>query len=242
MIDQQLSILGFSDKEAKVYQSLLVYGPSPASTLARLSGIKRTSMYDILNTLLEKNLIITFNQGTYTYFAIDDLNKLLLYEKEKLNTAKDLIENLKSLQRNQNTIAVNYYVGKEGYTEMYEDILKARPKEIMVWIHLDNFYKILDPVFEDNWTKERVKKKIYARLIMQKTPMAEKFKSDDQINYRETRLVDPALYPFATTGFLYENHTTFFDSSANITGIRIRQPGFFLMQKQMFEMAWSKLK
>jgi len=51
--DNYFELLGFSPKEAKVY-------PSPASTIARLTHIKRTSMYDIPNALLEKNLIITY--------------------------------------------------------------------------------------------------------------------------------------------------------------------------------------
>ncbi len=242
MIDQQLSILGFSDKEIRVYKALLNYGPSPASTLARLTGIKRTSMYDILNSLIDKNLISPFKQGTYTYFAIGDLNKILINEKEKVNTAKSLIENLKTMQTGHNAMAVNYYVGREGYKEMYWDILKTDASEIMVWINLDNFYVILDNFFEDSWTGERLKKNITARLIMAKTPLAENFKTKDRFNKRETRLLDQKEFPFHTTCFLYKNHITLFDSGGNITGIRIRHPGFFELQKQMFEIAWNNIR
>ena len=133
MFDPLFQGLGFNDKESKIFLALNQYGPSPASTLARVTNIKRTSVYDILNSLMDKRVISSFRQGAYTYFEIDDLNKLLLYEKEKVNIAKLLIGNLKNQNKSQQNIQVNYYRGLEGYLNVYAEMLKANPKEILCW-------------------------------------------------------------------------------------------------------------
>ncbi len=230
--------LDFSEKEAEVYLALNTYGPSPASTLARVTRIKRTSVYDALNSLIARNLITSFKQGRYSYFVIDDVNKILYQEKEKVRLAKTVIDKLKDEQLHQSGVQVNHFVGEEGYREMYEDILRAHPKELMVWINLDEFYKALDPVREGEWTKERIQKKIYTRLLMQDTPLARKFQKKDSNSCRKTIFL-PKKYMFQSNCFIYEGNITFFDARDKITGIRIRHPRLYELQKQAFEMNWN---
>ncbi len=230
--------LGFSEKEAEVYLALNTYGPSPASTLSRATKIKRTSVYDVLNSLLAKNLIASFKQGSYTYYSIDDVNKILYQEKEKLRLAERVMNELKEQQLHQSGVQVNHYIGEEGYREMYEEILRANPKELLVWIHLDEFYRALDPVREDEWTKERIKKKIHTRLLMQNTSMARDFKSEDHCSCRQTILL-PKENLFQSNCFVYDGNVTFFDAHDKITGIRIRHPRLYEMQRQIFEMNWK---
>ncbi len=234
------TILGFSDKEALVYTTLQKLGPTPASTLARLTNIKRTSIYDVLNVLLERNLIISVRQNHTTCYSIDDINKLLLYEKERLHVAGQLVEQLKARQQFHQGMQVHFYRGQEGFREMYEDILRAKTKEILVWVNLDTFYSGLDLEREEAWTRERVAQKTYARLFMLDSPSARKFKKQDSENYRTTVLLPDSTW-FSTTCFLYDNYTTYFDSAADMSGVRIHSPELFQMQKNIFDMQWTML-
>lgn len=233
--------LNFSEKEAEVYLALNTYGPSPASTLARVTRIKRTSVYDTLNSLMAKNLIVSFEQGRYTYFAIDDVNKILYQEKEKVRLAEAIVTKLKDEQLHQGGVQINHFIGEEGYREMYEDILRTHPKELMVWINLDEFYQAIDPIREEEWTKERIQKNIYTRLLMQDTPLAKKFKEKDKNSCRETILL-PKKYMFQSNCFIYKDNISFFDAHDKITGIRIRHPRLYELQKQTFEMNWNLFK
>ncbi len=230
--------LGFSEKEAEVYLALNTYGPSPASTLARVTRIKRTSVYDALNSLIARNLVTSFKQGAYTYFVIDDVNKIMYVAKERVRLAEKVVKDLKIGQLQQSGVQISHIIGEEGYREMYEDILRAQPKELMVWINLDEFYKALDPVREEEWTKERIQKKIYTRLLMQDTPLAQKFQQKDADSCRQTILL-PEERLFHSNCFIYEGNVTFFDARDKITGIRIRHPRIFELQKQVFEMNWE---
>lgn len=240
IMKDKLIKLGFSEKEALVYTTLLRIGPAVASTLARLTGIKRTSIYDVTNRLVEDNLIMTFKQGAYSYFVVDDVNKVYLYEKEKAEFAKQLVEELRQRKNLTPGIQISYYKGVEGYREIYEDILRINPKEFFGWIHLDYFYKALDMNRETQWTKERIQKKIHVRLIMQDTAIAKNYKNEDKNSYRETRLISKKE-PFKTTCLMYEDHIVFFDPTEEMGGIRIKNPELYKMQKAIFEMNWNQL-
>ena len=233
----QLVKLGLSGKEAEVYLTLLRIGPAAASTLARLTGIKRTSIYDVTNRLLELNLIIEFKQGAYAFFVVDDVNKLYLYEKEKADFAKTLVEELKQNKTQSDGIQVTYYKGTEGYRELYDDILRANPKELIGWMNLDEFYRHIDPQHEESWTKERIRKGIQVKLIVKKTKLTQNFKKQDGISNRETKFL-PKGNDFETSCFLYKDTTVFFCPGESATGIRIQQPELYHMQKAIFEMNW----
>ncbi len=237
--ENDLIQLGLSLKEAQTYLTLLRMGPSAASTLARLTRIKRTSMYDVLNSLLERNLVSQFQQGKATYYVVDDLKRLTQDASAKLTIAKDLTRTLKEKQNLNPGIQVNYYKGIEGYREIYEDILRAHPKELIGWLNLDFFYKGLDPQREEEWTRERAAKKISARLLVQETKIGRAFQKEDGQFLRETRLIPEGKFPFQSTCLLYEDFITYYDSTDDIVGIRIHNPQLAEMQRQIFEMGWN---
>lgn len=237
MVEEKLQELGFSPKESKVFLCLNKFGGMPASTIARLTQIKRTSVYDILNSLLQKNIISTYRQGAYTYFAVDDVNKLYLYEKEKLQKAKSLVENLREENRNTQAMQVNYYRGIEGYMEVYLDMLRQNPKEILCWTDI-NFMSVFTPQQDKETMEDRVKRNIPIRILMKDSALARKFRQDDQKTIRETRLLPKQQFHFQTTLFIYDGYIAFYDYREPITAIRIQHEGIYHMMKEFFEITW----
>lgn len=238
MFEKELMNLGFSDKEALVYMTMHKIGPAAASTLARLSRIKRTSIYDVLSSLLERNLINSFKHGHNTYFAIDDVGKLYHKEKERLIVAENVVKKLKESALKFEGLHINHYKGLEGYREMYEDIFRTAPKEFCGWIHLDKFYEGIDMRREDEWTKERIKSGIHVRLLVQNTKLGREFKGKDPESNRECRLIKKG-FMFYTTCLIYDGHIVLFSSEDGLVGLRIQHPGFYEMQKMIFEMDWA---
>ena len=236
MFEKLLQELGFSEKETKVYLSLNQFGPMPASTIARLTEIKRTSVYDIVNSLIQKNVITSYRQGIYTYFAIDDVNKLYLYQKEKLNTAKLLIENLQDRIKYQPHIQVNYYRGAEGYVEVYDQMIRSNPDEILCWTDI-NFLNVFTPQQDRLGIAERVRRRISMRILMKDSPRAREYSQKDAQLLREIRLL-PETFTFDTTLFIYQGNVIFFDYHEPATAIRIQHQGIYLMMKEFFEITW----
>jgi sugar-specific transcriptional regulator TrmB len=240
MMREELYKLGFSKNEAAVYLLLFNLGTAVPSTLARMSGIKRPTVYAALKRLEARNLVYSYKKGKLAYFVIDDPNKIFLQEKEKFDAAKNLVEKIKeSTKIMPSIIGVTYYQGAEGYREMYEDILKTKPKIVSVWMDLDGFLKGIDLKREEKWTKERVRNKIFARLLIQDTESGRKLKKKDKINCRETRLLHKEFF-FQTTCILYDGKVNLFDTTEETTCICIQNPAFFQMFMALFEMTWGQ--
>jgi sugar-specific transcriptional regulator TrmB len=232
--------LGFSEKEAEVYLALNRLGPTPASVLARLCGIKRTTIYDLLGSLLKTGVIRTLTKGSTTFYAVDDVQKILYNQKDRVKVAENLVAQLRREQASRQAVQVSHYQGQEGFRELYEDILRQKPKELLAWMNLEQFYKFIDPKREEEWTLERIQKKIPARLILQDTPFTRQFKKQDPRRFRETRLI-PKDLPFESTCFLYNGIVTLLDPAEEINGITIKNDRLYQMYKQIFEMNWNYL-
>jgi sugar-specific transcriptional regulator TrmB len=232
--------LGFSDKESEVFLSLIRLGPTAASTLARTTHIKRSSIYDILNGLQAQDMVGHFKKGHILFYHAEDPKKMLLHQRTQLETAQTLVEELEKMPFHSD-LQVVYYKGLDGMKELYSHILEVRPKELLGWVDLDSFYQALDPDFETRWTKKRIASDIHVRLLMQDSPLAREFQAEDQKSKRQTLLLK-GNSPFATTCFLYDSYLVFFDTRTDVIGIRLHNPGFFQMQKSIFEMAWEGLK
>jgi sugar-specific transcriptional regulator TrmB len=240
MIHESLKKLGFSEKEIAVYLSLLSLGASPASTLARVTQLKRPTVYLILNGLLERNLIVSYKQGKYTYFAIDDPKKLYFNEREKTDIAQQLVETLKAQIPKASQWDIHYYKGQGGYNELYEGILKDQPKEICAWLNVEEFIKGLDPLYEKKWTRERVKRKIFTRMILPDTPFTKDFRKKDANSQRETRLM-PKGRQFESSCVMYDDRIIFFSPGEETVGLKIQHAGLYQMHKQIFELSWETL-
>lgn len=96
-----LQSYGFSDKEAKVYLVALELGSSPASTIARQTGIKRVTVYTILKDLKEKGIVNALERKDITYFSVvspkillDLLEQKFLEFKEKAPELLALVEKI----------------------------------------------------------------------------------------------------------------------------------------------------
>ncbi|MBO8182694.1 MAG: TrmB family transcriptional regulator [Archaeoglobus sp.] len=57
-----LKSFGFSDYEAKAILALLSRGPLSAKEVAEISGIPRTSVYDVMNSLVSKGFVEAFDR------------------------------------------------------------------------------------------------------------------------------------------------------------------------------------
>ncbi len=242
MLTELFEKIGFNEKEAAIYTALYQRGPNPVSTLAKLTGIKRTSVYDILKSLMERGFVLNFQQGVTSYFAIDDVEKIAHDQKEKVQYAEKIVKELKSKPLASEGMQINYYKGLEGYRQMYEDMLSQNPSEIIGWMYIDNFYIGIDPKREEQWTQERNKKGTKVRLILQDSKVAQSMKKASAKINREIKIIPKKSYPFESSCFIYQNYICFFHTTEKIfTGIRIHHPEFFTLQKEVFEMTWKLL-
>lgn len=118
--------LGLSLNEGRIYQALITYGGSGASTIALRSKVHRRNAYDSLHRLIEKGLVYeVFFQGETVYEAVDP-GKLMEFVKEKERKLEMALPALLSVYREHRAPQRAYiYKGLEGVKNYLREMLKV---------------------------------------------------------------------------------------------------------------------
>lgn len=127
-----LQAIGLNENEALVYQLLLESGPKPAQNLIEPSKLGRGNLYNTLNALKEKGLIMEESGTKKIYQAVDpeNLRKLaktqVISAQETLNQLESTLPALKSTFRlitKKPTFRI--FEGIDGMKEIYKEILET---------------------------------------------------------------------------------------------------------------------
>ncbi|MCF6266961.1 MAG: hypothetical protein L3J57_10495 [Desulfuromusa sp.] len=73
----KMTEFGFSQYETSCYMALVAHHPANGSQLSKLSGIARSRIYDVLNTLSRKGIVFEIEQGKYVPLPPQELKKRL---------------------------------------------------------------------------------------------------------------------------------------------------------------------
>ena len=122
--------IGFSDKEAKIYLSLLSLGPSSVRKLAEISEINRGTAYDILKSLQDKGIVSYYNKDTKQYFVAENpekLHDLVKKQQDELSSVdsqlEKMISELHALHNKGGDRPVARYYEKTEINKILEDVL-----------------------------------------------------------------------------------------------------------------------
>ena len=122
-----LSKTRMGENESKVYLAVLRLGQATASQVAALTGIKRPTVYNVLEDLVaDKYVTMTTNSKINRYVATDP--KSLSNELESAaRDFREMLPYLQSIHHKAGKPIVSYYTGAEGAKIVFEQI--KRPKE-----------------------------------------------------------------------------------------------------------------
>lgn len=148
ILAKRLEQLGLSDKEARVYGSLLEMGEASPQNLALKSGINRATTYVILESLVNKGLVTTFLKKKKASFAIQSplqILDLLYNEKklvdEKIGLAKKLMPELEVLERLTSERAkVRFFEGQAGIEIIRRSISRKNLRVIKNIYHINEVF------------------------------------------------------------------------------------------------------
>lgn len=135
-----LTKVGFSINEAKVYVTLLQNKALNGYEIAKLSGVSRSLVYDVIERLLKKGFIIK-SEGAVNYYVALDYNKAL--EKIDNENRKNLLNaetNLKLLSKKDNDNEFIFNIrGFDKFIEKAKEKIKLAKKEISLSIWKQDF-------------------------------------------------------------------------------------------------------
>lgn len=122
MFEKELQDLGLNDKESAIYLALLSVDSDSVIDLAKKTNINRTTIYPILESLMNKGLVSEVKIDKKVRFSAESPERLSTFvDKQKLmfeersERVKDLIPKLRTVQRESGEKPiVKIYEGKEG--------------------------------------------------------------------------------------------------------------------------------
>ena len=241
MLEKNLSELGFSPSEIKIYLHLLKTGSSYPNKISSQTKINRTNVYEALDRLISKGVISFITKNKIKWYEANSSETILTLIKEReeklKKTKENIIEDISKLKINPNkkSLEANIFIGKKGLRILFEEIIETK-KPISLLASELQFKKLFGPYFE-LWHKKRIKEKIKQRSIFPKR-FKNKLKQRNLLKYKfvDDKFTNP------TTTILYGNNSLFIQWSEEPIAIKIENKEIGHSHLNHFNLLWKTAK
>lgn len=243
LLNDALEKFGLSTREAKVYLACLELGRARVQDIAKKAGLPRSTAYSVLESLISKNLVFPFGEGKVRQYIAEDPQKIANLSEEATRAIKGILSDLKTIYRSaRGRPKIKYYEGLDAIKEMYNDILRQKEKEYLIfgpestWLHMDEKWF-------NEFKKRRASVKIKTRLILTDSPEARQRQKEEAQTFSEVKIL-PKDIPYDITGGVYIFHekVIYTEYKKDLISVEIQSKGIAGMQSLMFEWLWKLLK
>lgn len=235
-----LEIYGFTKKEATVYVFLLKQIEGTAFQISKGTGIPRTTVYTILDSLIKRGVVSQFRKNTVAYFAAESPNQLFHLLKQKEEIISDIMSQIRAMVSQHIDMPVaKLYLGLEGIKIGLEDILETLNNQKLKQICATSQPELFEylPKYFPNWLKRREDLGVFTKLILP-------YNARDYLRtntLREVRYL-PGKFPFACSVTMYGNKAAFFSFQKDESYcIIIESEAVIKMFLQFFLFTWEML-
>lgn len=249
--NQILDLFNLRHLGKEVFQVCLESGMIGATALAQKTGISRTSVYDILESLLKSGLIVESQKGGVKVFAVQkpEIIELLINEKQKeVLAAKAALAAFKSgyyASGNSFKPRLQIFEGQEELRQMMKDMLLYRDITAYVLWPVERIIKLLGSDFYGEFHKKRAERNIQIKVIWPRQQTATRTKYDflkDDIQLKREIRIAPKNIDFSLGYAIYANTVRFISSQKENYGFLIESQEMVEMMKRQFEIIWSVSK
>jgi sugar-specific transcriptional regulator TrmB len=239
MLIPTLQQLGLSEKQAKIYLACLELGETSIKEIAQKSGIKRTTIYDLIDDMVNAGYIRTTKKGKKVRYIATEPEDLKIIMKQREALLREIIPELTLINNvSRNKPKIWFYEGIEGIKKVYEDLLKFPNTEVCGWGSEDST-TLLGTDYCNDYVKRRTAKKIKLKIIYPLTEITKYYKENDKSQYRQSRTVDPKKFAFRIEINIYNNRVLMVSAKDQMAVIIESEP-IAETWKNIFKMCWEK--
>ncbi len=212
-LQKELQEIGLTNDEAAVYVASLELGPATVLEIARKSELNRTTLYAVIERLMQKKLMIRSMHGKRTVFVAEPPEKLQILLKERLAKLNDVLPELISLGRKGvYKPKMKYFEGIDGVKSVYRDSLQSKDKTLYAFVGVERL-NVRSNALNAFWDKEyipaRKKSGLFGRLVIPDNAVGRAFKKRDVTSNRESRFVPASTYNFEGEIMMYDDVVLF---------------------------------
>lgn len=233
--------MGFDEKEAKLYLALLELGEAGVQEIARKSGLKRTTVYHILEALKIRGIVSLAKKGKKTLFVAEDPRSIGEDIKEKEAIFKKSLPQLLSMANIlEKKPQIRYFEGLQGIKEAYRHELSFGDSEHLTW--WSESYEIFgQDFFYDYYMPQRLERKIWVRAIAPKNEYTMKMKGEEAEQLRKMKLFETEEFNMELEISLYGEKIISVKSFNEEFALIIESRALFNTLKTIFELQWKTL-
>ncbi len=239
----ELEQLGFTERQACVYVTLLRFGKSGAQQLALASGLPRASCYDTLEQLVAQGLVRSIEDGGQQVFATeppDRINVMLALQLEEVQSrrrrAEAFLPQLTALTGDGATKprfriindAEELRAIHAEYAELDKPILQMVGYDAFLELHRESTVQEHSERLQEKRSKGRA---ILVTDLPVDAPAGSGF---------EVRRVPAAMMDVRGEMTVCEDHVLLFAYTENITAIEIVSPAIADTCRATLELAWQR--
>ncbi|KKQ72236.1 MAG: transcriptional regulator TrmB [Candidatus Peregrinibacteria bacterium GW2011_GWC2_39_14] len=210
---QDLIKFGLADKEAKIYLALLEMGPSTVTEISKKAKITRTNGYHVLNGLITKGLVSTYEEKSKMVFIAENPERIVSMLEENLKEietniqrAKKVLPEFKAIHRHPTgKLKIKFYEGVEGIISVYEDTLTAR-STILGYASVENQHSFMPGYFPEYYDR-RTRRGIPVKAILAYTENSFRIKDLDKAHIRTSKII-PVKYRISPEIDIYDDKVT----------------------------------
>lgn len=216
-------------------------GLASAQDIAQKAGIKRTTGYSVLTYLVNRGIVGKSKIKGKLRFLAEPPRRLLLLTKEIEEGIKTSLPELEAIY-NQNEVKpkITFFEGIEAIKNVFEDTLREKPTEILMWLTDEYFYKLRG--YSADYIKQRVKLGMHAKRIAPAGSIwTRKNKQRDKEELSETIAVPREMLNIGIEVNVYNNKLSFMNFAENMA-IIIESKAIADAMRQAYMLSWIGAK
>lgn len=247
-MEQLLKQVGFSEKEAKVYLASLALGKDTAFHIAKKAGLKRPTVYLILEELVQKGFISLTKTKKAKLYGSTHPKKILTSIQSKERKFREGLVELESLYNAKlGKPRMETFEGIRSVESLYDEITdyaRLKGKEVLAFGTVA-FLRTIHKQSYDYWLSAIGNKRCHIREILnadkENQPYIHTVKKIGNPHHK-IRLITENFQVFKNDNLIYENKVALFSSQRDFFVIVIESQDLVDSFKAFFELAWKTAK
>lgn len=248
-LQKTLETVGFNEKEASIYVATLKSGPETATGIAKASGIKRTTVYFVLEQLISRGIIGTKQTRTTTFYSAISPRRLGAMFIEKNKILENALPEFDKIYKSQlHKPQVQVFEGIDGVMQVYKEVeqFARRPSEVLYFGSAEHFLQEEYKGILEWWIKIMKSKSHQAREILdgagtiQTGYIRDIAKNDNP--YHRIRFAPKNLHFPENDNLIYGDKLAIFSHFKEVFVVVIESKSIVNAYRSLFEMAWRSAK
>lgn len=237
-LENTLLSIGLDKKEIDAYLAILELGEAKIAEIARKSGLKRPTVYLILESLEKKGLISQTRRGKKLFFTPEHPQKLISETEFKLKELTQVIPQLELVfNQGEDKPRVLIYEGKDALDRAYEEWFVVKGEAVYmgtIKLSLEMF-----PKTYRNLQYVTLKENFKLRELVDESEDGKAYAEKNRNPYREIRFLPQNFLPFEADIGVFGNRVLITSVKKEYFTVGIESKEIAQVFYNIFNIMWS---